>query len=558
VRVVVAEDECVGATPAALERENAKLREQVAERDAKLANREAELAEFRELLDKLKRDNVLLSNELLRLKRSRFAAKADRFPDDLNGLFAHLLGEEVVEQPDSVALEAPDVELPEDPTPKKARRQRRRQRELDYQALPRETVRHELPEAERTCPITGKQLVPVGVKSFEELRYEPARVVVVVHEQVQYGLSEEDRKERTAPMIVAPMPPRAIDGALADAGLLARVLVAKYAEHLPLHRQEAIFEREGFWIPRQTLCEWTMRSAQLLLPIAAALKRILLASGILQCDDTQILCLENSIRGGRRWAYLWVWIGEEPRAVVYDFTLGRGTEVVSDWIGSDWSGFLVGDGLAQYGKLCRERDPKYPIVEVGCWAHARRKVKEAANDAPEDALHVAALIRQLYDVETEAKERGLSPEERRELRRKESLPVLWRMRKLVRDLRPKYTEGEGMWTALSYIKNQWRTLRQYVKDGRLPIDNNGCEQAIRPIAVGRKSWMFTGSPRGGELGAAIYSIVESARRSGVNVFEYLRDVLVRVRVHPTDRMDELVPWRWQELREAGQLRPLGI
>lgn len=119
MRVDVAEDECVGATPAAIERENAKLREQVAERDAKLAHREAELAEFRELFDKLKRDNVLLSNELLRLKRSRYAAKADRFPDDLNGLFAHLLGEEVVEQPDSVALEAPDVELPEDPTPKK-------------------------------------------------------------------------------------------------------------------------------------------------------------------------------------------------------------------------------------------------------------------------------------------------------------------------------------------------------------------------------------------------------------------------------------------------------
>jgi hypothetical protein len=288
------------------------------------------------------------------------------------------------------------------------------------------------------------------------------------------------------------------------------------------------------------------------------LKRRLLAGEVLQCDDTKVLCQENSIRGGRSWAYLWAWVGEDQGEVVYDFSMGRDHGVVESWIGNEWSGYLVGDGYTGFGTVCRKRDAEHPIVEVGCWAHARRKVREAATNAPEDAICVAAWIRELYRIEKEGREAELDADALRELRRSQSLPVLWKIRSLVRELAPKYTADEAMGDALGYIRNQWRTLRQYVKDGRLPIDNNACERAIRPVAVGRRNWLFAGSPRGGKMGAAIYSVVETCKRAGVNPFEYLEDVLVRVQVTPPDRMDDLVPRRWGELRDAGELAPLAI
>ena len=517
----------------------------------------AELAELQALVDRLGRDNALLKEKLFRLMRQRYGPKGDRFAEGQLELFAELFGKEKHEEPDAQALEAPDVELPEDPAPKSARRQKRQARQIDYQSLPREHRLHELPEDQRTCPLTGKQLVPVGAKTFEELEYRPAQLIVVEHERVEYGLSEEDRAERMAPNRLAPMPIRPIDQALAGPGLLARVLVAKYVDHLPLHRQGAIFGREGLNIPRLTLCEWTLRSIELLQPIVAAQKRRLLAGGVLQTDDTQVLCQENSTQGGRRWCFVWVWVGEDRREVVYDFSLGRDQDVVARWIGEEWSGYLVGDGYAGYGAVCRKRDPEHRIIQVGCWAHARRKVREAADSSPEDAVRVAGLIRQLYAIEAEGRDSNLDPEALRQLRREKSLPVLWRIRGLVRELLPRYAPKDSMADALGYIRNQWRTLRQYVKDGRLPIDNNACEQAIRPVAVGRRNWLFTGSPRGGALGAAIYSLLETCKRFEVEPFEYLRDVLVRVRVHPTDRLDDLTPARWRELRDAGQLEPLG-
>lgn len=541
----------MGVDAAELTRKVEELEGTVAAKDAALASKQAEYDELVVLLNTLRRDNKLLKEQVRQFLRRRYGPKGDQFAPGQLALFVELFGEDEPEKPDPVASEAPDVELPEDTPPKKARRKARGRSRPDYQALPRRVERHELAEDERVCPVTGKTLVEVGVKREEKLEYQPAQLYVQVHELVEYGLSEEDSQERMAPTVVAPLTTQPIDGLLAGPGLLARVLVAKHVDHLPLHRQEAIFAREGLHIARQTLCEWVMRSVLLLMPIVRALRRRVQAGDVLQCDDTKVLCQENSKGGGRRWAYLWAWLGEDRREVVYDFSLSRGHEVVDEWIDPEWSGYLVGDGYGGFGAVCakrREQDPTHLIVEAGCWAHARRKVREAAESAPEDAVRLAGMIRSLYRVEKDVAE--LSPEERRRVRRERCLPVLWRMRTEVREMRKRYAPEDSMAKALTYISNQWRTLRQYLKDGRLPIDNNACEQAIRPIAVGRKNWLFTGSPRGGEIGAAIYSLVECCKRAGVEPFEYLRDVLVRIRVQPEDQVEDLVPLRWKELREA--------
>jgi transposase len=326
----------------------------------------AELAEAKVLIEHLGRDKELPRLKLHQLMRQRYGPKGDRFSAGQLELFTELFGEKKREEPDAQALEAPDVELPEDPAPKSVRRQKREARALEYQSLPREHRRHELPESQRICPLTGKQLVPVGIKIFEELEYQPAKLIVIVHERVEYGLSEADRAERMAPTCLAPMPIRPIDQALAGPGLMARLLVARYVDHLPLHRQESILAREGLSIPRQTLCEWVMRSIELLQPIVGAQKRKLLAGSVLQCDDTQVLCQKNSTGGGRRWCYLWAWVGEDRREVVYDFSLGRDQDVVASWVGEEWSGYLVGDGHAGYGAVCRKRDPEHRIIQVGC------------------------------------------------------------------------------------------------------------------------------------------------------------------------------------------------
>lgn len=528
------------------------------EKDAALSSKQTEYDELVVLLKTLRRDNELLKEQVQQFLRRRYGPKGDQFAPGQLALFVELFGEDEATKPDPVASEAPDVEVPKESPAGKGRGKGRKQRKLEYQALPRRVERLELAEHERVCPITGKTLVEVGVKRVEKLEYQPAQLYVQVHEQVEYGLSEEDRQERMAPTIAAPLPTQPIDGLLAGRGLLARVLVAKYVDHLPLHRQEAIFAREGLHIARQTLCEWVMRSVELLMPIVKTLRRRVQAGDLLQCDDTRILCQENSKGGGRRWAYLWAWLGEDRREVVYDFSLSRGHEVVDEWIDPEWSGYLVGDGYSGFGTVCakrREQDPAHPIVEAGCWAHARRKVREAALSAPEDAVKLAGMIRSLYRVEKDAAK--LPPEGRHRLRRERCLPVLWRMRTVVREMQKHYAPEDSMGKALTYIRNQWRTLRQYLKDGRLPIDNNACEQAIRPIAVGRKNWLFTGSPRGGEIGAAIYSLVECCKRAGVEPFDYLRDVLVRIRVHPAECIEDLIPLRWKKLREAGELDPLG-
>ncbi|MFQ5601614.1 MAG: transposase, partial [Candidatus Krumholzibacteriia bacterium] len=348
-----------------LARQNEKLKRELSQREKELAQRAAKLAELEDLAKQLTRDNELLKEKLYRLMRQRYGPKGDRFAQGQLELFGELFGEQQQEEPDRQALEAPDVELPEEPPPKKARRRKNRARELDFQSLPRKHRLHELSEQERVCPVTGKRLVPVGTTIFEELSYQPAKLFVVVHERVEYALSEEDRVERKAPRVTAPMPLRPIEEGLASAGLLARVLVAKYVEHLPLHRQEAIFAREGLMIPRQSLCEWAMRSIEILMPIVLALKRRLLGGEVLQCDDTRVLCQENSVRGGRNWAYLWAWVGEDRKEVVYDFSMGRDHGVVASWIGEQWSGYLVGDGYSGFGTVCAKRDEEHAIVETG-------------------------------------------------------------------------------------------------------------------------------------------------------------------------------------------------
>lgn len=526
-----------------------ELSEEVASLRKQLARRDEHVAELEEQLIQAARDLKSLKAQLERMLRWRYGPKSEKLDPKQLALF---LAEEPVEPKDETpptAAEAPDAESADDSI--KARHKKKpRVDPAKYAGLHRERVLHELPESERIDPATGKLLVPIGSKITEELEYQPARLFIIEHEQTLYGLSEEDRVDRQAQPIIAPRPPRPIEEGLAGPGLLARVLVAKYQDHLPLHRQEAIFAREGLAISRKTMCEWVMRSAWLLGPIVQAMRRAILSHRIVQCDDTSLLCQENSKGAGRRSAFLWTYLTPALSDVVFDFTLGRGHEVVDAWLGPEWKGTLLGDAYSGFGTVCRKRG----IPEAGCWMHARRKFREAVGESPAAAALMLSLMRELYAVETDAK--GRSAEERLRLRQERSVATIAEIRRVMELIQSQHSESGSMAEATGYLEKQWETLVLFLEDGELPIDNIACEQSIRPVAQGRRNWLFTGSPRGGEAAAVLYSILVSCKRAEVEPFAYLSDVLVRLCTHPASRIDDLIPRRWLELREQGALAPL--
>jgi len=525
--------------------EVAALRAEIVLNQTQLAERDARLAELDRRIDALITElkSATLDNAKLQARLKELLSKRRALENDAPGqLVLAFHGENALPTP-PCANEAPDGETAEDKLrPRHVRKNA--PRTIAYAALPREHVQHELPVDERVCQITGKPLVVIGEKTSEELDFRPAKLVVVVHHRALYGLSEEDQRERKIEPVLAPLPAQPIEGASVGAGLLAWILVQKYCHHLPLYRQQAIFEREGLFLPRQSMCDWYLAGAFNLAPIQQALRRRIATSGVVQLDDTPLKC-QGSKGETIFQAHLWTYSSPVTEGVVFDFTSNRGHEHVLDFLGSDIQGYLVGDGYAGYGTIAK----KCPgVIEAGCWAHAVRYCREAIKESPAEGSQLVAAIGPLFAIEAEALQQKLTPSAVHDLRQQRSRPVLKNIRELIEAQQklPRSLEGK-MHKALRYLVNQWDALIAFLEDGRVPIHNNSCERAIRPVAIGRKNWLFAGSERGGEAAAIVYSLVESCRRAHVDPYEYLKDVLVRVATHPAARVDELTPDRWKAL-----------
>jgi transposase len=331
-----------------------------------------------------------------------------------------------------------------------------------------------------------------------------------------------------------------IDKGLATPGLMAHVLVAKYADHLPLHRQEGIFARAGLRIARSTLAEWVGACGFALQPLVAALRDEILAHRVLHADETPVKLLKPGSRATHK-AYLWVYTPgafEDLNAVVYDFTEGRAGAHAREFFG-DWAGSLVCDDYVGY-TACFTGG----ITEVGCMAHARRKFFDlhAASQSPV-AAQALEYIGSLYAIEREA--RDLAPDARLARRHQAARPLADKYHEWMLAQRSRVPDGSGTARALDYSLKRWVALTRYLDDGWLPIDNNRIEQQIRPIAVGRNNWLFAGSLRAGKRAAAVMSLVQSAKLNGHDPYAYLKDVLTRLPTHPNSRIGELLPHRWQ-------------
>ncbi len=517
----------------ALQLEIEKLKAQLVDRDAAIVDRDAKI-------ERLARDLATLEAHVKRWLSRRGGGHL--VPEGQGLLFPNALDpapDEVAETDDGDANEGDD-ERDDEPERKGQKNGCRKPRKIDTAGLPCEERTHELPEEERICPDTGQALVPIGEKVFEEIDYKRAQLTVIRHRQVVYGLAPEQAEDRQATPVTAPMPARPLENCAASATLLAWLLVQKYANHLPLYRQEQIFARDGLRLPRQTLCDWTLGAADALQPIVDCLMAKIRAGPVMQLDDTPVMCQGG--RGEKNFqAYLWTFVNPEVGGVVYRFTSGRGSDLLAAELG-DFEGTLHGDGYS--GHRAAAEKVAGTIVLAGCWAHTTRKFRDALCEVPGTAQLFRDDIKALYAVEREAAEAELGPDARAALRQQKSRTILASIFARARRLRDQYSDAGTMAGAIGYVLNQRKPLRRFIEDGRISLDNNACERAIRPIAIGRRNWLFTGSLRGGRAAAAIYTVIECCKLANVDVVDYLADVLVRVAMHPASRIEELLPERW--------------
>ena len=325
---------------------------------------------------------------------------------------------------------------------------------------------------------------------------------------------------RDQALVQAPVPAHVIDTSMPTAGLLAQVLIAKYLDHLPLYRQERIFERAGLAIPRATLAQWVGRCGVALQPVVDALKAEMLARDILHADETPVAML-NPGAGKTQRAYLWAYCTgafDPMKAVVYDFADSRAGKHARDFLG-EWCGTLVCDDYAGYKALLAE-----VVTEAGCMAHARRKFFELhANHQSQIAGEALAFFGQLYGVEREVAE--LDDAARWRLRQEKAKPILDLLHRWLTTHRQKAPSGSSIAKAIDYSLKRWTALSHYVNHAQVPIDNNWVENRIRPIAIGRNNWLFAGSLRAGQRATAVMSLIQSAKLNGIDPLAYLKDVL---------------------------------
>lgn len=374
----------------------------------------------------------------------------------------------------------------------------------------------------------------IGEEVTETLDYRPAKLTVLRRVRPKYV----DPKDEDRGVIIGELPPRPVDKGMAEPALLAHVVIEKYVDHLPLYRQVQRFTREGITLATSTLGDWTSATAELLVPLYEALAQEALESGYIQADETPIQVQDNQKTGTTHRGYYWVYHAPTEGLVVMDYQKGRSRDGPAAFL-EGYAGALQSDGYAAYDAF----DDLEPITAYGCWAHARRYFHEALESAPEKAGHVIEEIGHLYAIERVLREQHASAEERRSMRREQALPVLERLKSYLEANSglPKSPWGQ----AVGYALGRWKKLCRYVNDGRVEIDNNLVENAIRPIALGRRNYLFAGSHAAARRAAVIYSLLATCKKHEVNPHEWLTDVLNRIPTHRAKAVRELLPHQWK-------------
>jgi transposase len=495
----------------------------MSERDAAVTERDTLLAQ-----------NDRLRHLLLQLKRMHFGTRSERLPEEQLQLGLEAL-EQAIAKADAQA-EKRDPELRADNAAK---------RRASRGALPAHLPRIEVTLApeDTACPCCRATMTVIGEDSSERLDVIPAQFRVIVTKRPKLAC-----RACAGTVVQAPAPARLIEGGIPTEAMVAHVLVARYADHLPLYRQAQILARQGVILERSTLSFWMGYAAAEVAPVVARLREMMLASTRIFADETVVPVLDPG-RGRTKQGYFWAiarddrpWGGSEPPAVVYSYAPGRGHIHANTLLGG-YRGILQCDGYAAYKKFAGSKSAETSVILAFCWSHVRRGFYDLAKAKAPIATETLQRIAALYEIE--ARVRGKSAADRLAVRQTESKPLVTELRIWFEAQIAKLPARSPTAAAIRYALNHWDGLERFLADGRIELDSNSVERSMRPVALSRKNSLFAGSDEGGENWACLASLIETCKLNGVNPQIYFTDLITRlVNGWPQNRIDELMPWFW--------------
>ncbi len=501
---------------------------------AELKFKDEQIAELVRQTEEQNRQIEALRQQIALFQRRLYGPRSEKYhPDQL------LL--------DSILQESQDAE-PTEPAPSVPVKAtvRRKARPHGRLAIPEHLERVvevlDLTDDQKLDPETGRALVKIRDEVSEKLAWKPGQWFV--RRFIRPVYAHPDRQSEQAGIYVQSLPDSPVAKCKADNSVLALVAVKKYVDHLPLYRQREIFLREGIDVAPSTLNAWAIEPMLACEPLYAAFKTDVLGRPVIFTDDTHVDLLQEGL-GRTKEARMWVYVGGcGPPHRFFDFTEDRRKERPGQIL-AKYAGFVQADAYSGYDHLF-ENGAR--LIEVGCWAHARRKWDEALNSAPKPCTEMLLRIRELYKIEARLK--GEQPQARLAVRQAESAPLLEKFYERLTEISAERVilPSSLLAKAIGYARNQRAALYRFTTDGRLEIDNNCAENAIRPLALGRKNFLFVGSLRGGKACAIALTLLQSAKAAGLNPYEYLLDIYNRIMSHPVNRLHELLPAAWKNSR----------
>jgi transposase len=462
-----------------------------------------------------------LETELVYFRRLIFGQKRERFvPAQQEDQLSFLISTDEKERP-------VETEYISYSRTKPSKKRKHPGRSSLPESLPRKEIILEPEEDVSGCKKIGEEIT-------EELEYEPPKFYVNRYIRPKYARPKDEG------IAIAILPFRPIDKGIAGPGLLGHILISKFVDHIPLYRQRGQFRRLGVDISDSTIGGWVLSTCELLTPLFNLLRDNVLSSNYLMVDETTIKVLDPLLKGKTHQGYYWVYYDPLGEQVFFDYQKGRGRDGPNNLL-KNFAGHLQTDGYKAYGDLAARKC----IISLGCWAHARRYFVEALDNGEKKASWVLECIQKLYEIERIARESDFSYEERYQLRQEKAPHIMKEIKAWLNIeclvVLPKSALGK----AIQYILNQWDRLQVYLTDGRLEIDNNLVENAIRPVALGRKNYLFAGSHDSARRAAIVYSIVSTAKLQGIEPYFYLRDIISRIPQHPFKHLDQLLPKNWK-------------
>lgn len=513
----------------------------IAELEQKLRAQATDIARLERKNNSLEAAKRELFEQLRLLIENRFGPSTEKYKIPQEDLFFDEAEALVESEPASDSDDAPEDKAETPAKPASAKPRTRGGRLALPAELPRVDIIHDVADDQKHCHNDGTELVCIGEDVSEQLDIIPAKIQVIRHIRRKYACKTcEDG------VVTALMPPQPLPKSNASPNLLAYSVIAKYVDALPLYRQERAFKRLGIDLPRNTLARWMIQTSELIEPLIERCRHHLQSSAVIHMDETTLQVNTEPDRKASSPSYMWVQRGGPPgqQVVLYDYDASRSGQVPTRLL-ENYRGILVTDGYEGYAQVVRTNQ----LTHVGCWAHARRKFVEAQKVQPKGKVGRAdqalSLIRSLYAVEKKAQH--VTAEERLTLRATQSRPIIEKLEawltKSLNQVPPKTAIGK----ALIYLNRQWPKLTVFLTDGRIPLDNNPAENAIRPFVIGRKNWLFSQTPKGAHASAKLYSLIETAKANGIEPYTYMVEVLTKLPTSTTDdELDRLLPWNQGE------------